>query len=297
MSDIAVTDTAFTGFRVVREHPWALLFWALASLMSSLAISGVFLGAGGKIIDPQMVQTDPSQTQALLAQLVDMAPAIFAAAAVALIVNCIAYGAMNRAVLRPREGSLGFLRLGVDELRLLGAMVLLAIVFFSAYFGLVVIVAICAGLAALGGKIVGIVVGAVTVGTALCVIAILAVRLSLVLAWTFDTGKINLSGSWALTRGRFWPILGTYLLATALTAVVVLLAWLVEMGVGALVLGGRLQEFISNQPQNLGELFAPVSLLRLALGAVTSALIWPLTLTPSPAIYRQLVAARGAPAA
>jgi hypothetical protein len=294
MSDIAVTDTAFTGFRVVREHPWALPFWALAALSFSLAISAVFLAAGGKIMDPQIVQADPSQTQALLAELASLAPAILATAAVALAVNCIAYGAMNRAILRPQDGAFGFLRLGVDELRLLGAMVLLAIVFFSAYFGLVAVVALCAGLAALGGKIAVILVGAVTVATALCIIVILAVRLSLVLATTFDTGKISLGASWALTRGRFWPILGTYFLATALTAVVVLLAWLVEMGVGALLLGSRLQDFLTNQPQTISQLFAPISLLRIALGAVTSALIWPLTLTPSPAVYKQLVAARGA---
>jgi len=291
MSDIAVTDTAFTGFRVVRENPAALIFWALASLIFSLAISGAFLATGGKIIDPQTLQSDPSQALAVVAAL---APAILSTAAVALVVNCIAYAAMNRAILRPQDRTFGFLRLGMDELRLLGAMVLLAIVFISAYFGLVVVVALCAGLAALGGKVVGILVGAVTVATALCIIAILAVRLSLVMASTFDTGKINLGGSWALTRGRFWPILGTYFLATALTAVVVLLAWLVEMGVGALVLGSRLQDFLTNQPQTIAELFTPVSLLRIALGAVTSALIWPLTLTPSPAIYKQMVAARGA---
>jgi hypothetical protein len=297
MSDIAVTDTAFTGFRVVREHPSAVLFWTLASLIFSLAISGAFLAAGGKIIDPPTLQADPSQTQALLAQLAGLAPAILATAAVALVVNCIAYGAMNRAILRPQEDRFGFLRLGMDELRLLGAMVLLAIIFLSVYFGLVVIVALCAGLAALGGKVVGIVVGAITVATAICLIAIMAVRLSLVLASTFDTGKISLGASWALTRGRFWPILGTYFLATALTAVVVLLAWLVEMGVGALVLGSRLPEFLTGQPQNIGELFTPVCLLRITLGAVTSALIWPLTLTPSPAVYKQLIAARGGLAA
>jgi len=294
MSDIAVTDTAFTGFRVVRENPWALPFWALAAFIFSLAMSGVYLAAGGKIIDPQMLQADPSQTQALLAELANFAPAILATAAMALVVNCIAYGAMNRAILRPRDGAFGFLRMGVDELRLLGAMLLLAIIFFSAYFGLVVVVAFCTGLAALGGKAVAIIVGAVTVATAICILAILAVRLSLVLASTFDTGKISLGASWALTRGRFWPILGTYFLATALTAVVVLLAWLVEVGVGALVLGPRLQDFLTNQPPTIGELFKPISLLRIALGAVTSALIWPLTLTPSPAVYKQLIAARGA---
>jgi len=295
MSDIAVTDTAFTGFRVVRENPFSLVFWALASFVFSLAMSGAYLAAGGKIIDPPAVQADPSQTQALLAQLAGLAPAILAAAAVALVVNCIAYGAMNRAVLRPHEAAFGFLRLGIDELRLLGATVLLAIIFLSAEFGLVVVAALCTGLAAMGGKVVGILVGAVTVATAICVIAILAVRLSLVLASTFDTGKINLGASWALTRGRFWPILGTYFLATALTVVVVLLAWLVEMGVGAVALGSRFQDFVTNEPQSLGALFTPISLLQITLGAVTSALIWPLTLTPSPAIYRQLVAARGAP--
>jgi len=295
MSDIAVTDTAFTGFRVVREHPLALPFWALAALVFSLAIKGAFLAAGGKIIDPPMFQTDPAQARAMLAEFAGLAPAILAAAAVGLVVNCIAYAALNRAVLRPQEGAFGFLRLGVGELRLLGAMVLLAIVFLAAYIGLIFVVVICAALAALGGKVVAIIVGAMTLATAICIFAILAVRLSLVLPCAFDTGKIALGESWALTRGRFWPILGVYLLALALTGVVLLLAWLVKMGVGALVLGSRLPDFLTNEPENLADLFTPVILLRFTLSAVTSALIWPLTLTPAPAIYRQLVAARGAP--
>lgn len=45
----------------------------------------------------------------------------------------------------------------------------------------------------------------------------LAVRLSLASPLTFDTRRVRVFGSFALTRGRFWSLLGAYLLPRSCT--------------------------------------------------------------------------------
>lgn len=285
MTQLPVTDLAFTGFRIVKERVWALPVWALIALVISLGGNSIIAGMGGKLPDALTLQQNPDLAPALLARL---APTALGLVLLLLVLNAIVYAAMNRAVLRPGQSRWGYVRLGADELRQIGLLLLLTGVFLGVELGLGIIIAIGGALAAPGGKLAAVIVAAVTVATAVCVIVILAVRLSLASAETFDKGKIGLRGSWDLTCGRFWPILGTYLLAVAITAVVAVLAWLVELGVGAAATGGHMQGFIAGQPETLAALFAPVALLRMVLGSMVTALIWPLILTPSAAIYQTL---------
>lgn len=286
MTSFSVTDAAFAGFRVVREHYRALIFWIPLAFVIALIISAIFIGAGGRIIDTQALQADPSQALAVLNQ---MAPAFLATGAAAFIANAVIYAAMNRVILSPQDSAFGFLRLGGDELRQLGLILLLTVLFAGLYVGLVIVAALLAVVATLGGKTLGLIVAAMVVATAICLMVGLAVRLSLAAAVTFETKRIGLRGSWTLTAGKFWPILGAYLLAGALTCVVLILAWLVEVAIGAVVTGGDMKAFISDTPETLSALFTAPSLLRLALGSVVSALIWPLVLTPPAAIYRRLM--------
>jgi hypothetical protein len=281
----SVTDAAFTGFRVVREHYRALLYWSPLAFVISLALSATFIAMGGRVLDIQALQADPAQAPTLMVQ---MAPALLTTAAVAFVANAIVYAAMNRAVLRPADAAFGFLRVGQDEARQLGLILILGLLFVGIYLGLVIVASLLAVVAALGGKTLGLAVAAAMVVTTLCLILILAIRLSLASALAFETKKISLREAWRLTAGGFWPILGTYLLAGALTAVVLILAWLVEMGLGAAVTGGDLRAFAASQPDTLAGLVTGLNLLHAALDAVISALIWPLILTPAAAIYSRV---------
>ena len=110
------------------------------------------------------------------------------------------------------------------------------------------------------------------------------VRFSLASAMTFDTGKVSLLKSWRLTKGRFWPMFGAYLIAGILALVVGLLG-LIVMYVAALLGGVDGLSFIFRPDMSsLAAYFTPARLVYLALSGVVYALVWPVLLTPPAAI-------------
>jgi hypothetical protein len=299
MAEFSIQDAAFTGFRVVREHPWALLFWALYALALSLVFGAIFVGLMGPDLTRLTAASaqgarDPAQTLAVMGRLL---PGYGLLLAVGLVFNSILGAAMIRAVLRPTDDRFGFIRLGADELRQMALAALTFLVFLGAYVALVfalVIMGVLVGIIArtAGGLVVflGVIVG---VGA----LAILGVRLSLAPALTFDAGRIDLFGSWSLTRGRFWPLFATYLLAFAMIAVVYLLGLLVIFALAAVLNGGNpMTSMMRPDMSSLGAYFTPARLAQTALTAGVTALVWPVALTPSAAIYRRLAPAGAAAA-
>ena len=299
MAEFSMQDAAFTGFRVVREHPRALIVWAIFALVQWVVLSGIFIAIAGPALiavqaDPQAV-ADPAQATGLLARL---APSYFLVAGLLLVSNSVLLAAMNRAVLRGGDDRLGFFRLGADERRQLGLQLLAFVVFIGVDIALVlamVPIVILLSLVAPGSGGAGSVL---FVFAPICPIVFLAVRFSLASALTFDGGRVNLFGSWRLTHGRFWPIFGTYLLAFALAVVVYMLSFLVIFAAAAMVGGGNpMTAMMYPDMTSLTAYLKPTRIVQMVLGAGVSALIWPLMLTPAAAIYRCLVpaAAAGAP--
>ena len=291
MAEFSIQDAAFTGFRVVREHPKAVAVWGLSALIFSLILQVVFVPMVGPALTmlhsatPQ-ARADPARALAALGQL---APSYALFLVVATIFYSFLYAAMNRSVLRPADDRFGYFRLGGDELRQLGLQLLLFAVFLGAYVGLVLALVLITVLLGLALKVMAAIVAVVGVVAVVCALIFLAVRLSLASALTFDTGRIDLFGSWTLTRGRFWPLFGTYVLVLALVAVVYLLSALVILAVVAALSGGNPMAGMSHPDMSFpGAWLSPAKLAQTVLGAVLSALVWPLMLTPAAAIYRSL---------
>lgn len=309
MASFSPSEAAFTGFRVVREHPKAVIFWAVLQFCLSLASVSLLVGLAGPTLASFQAgtltpTTDPTVAMAMMQK---AAPAYAGLLLLSLLIYPVVYAAMNRAVLRPGEDRFGYLRLGADELRQLGLLLLYVAVAIGAYIAVVLVMLV---IALIGGLLIGLlgkgaapVVGGLIavlmfIGL-LCGAAYAAVRLSLASALTFATGRVNLFGSWALTRGQFWPMFGVLMLSAAISVVVAVLG-MVVIGVAMVLVSGGVGGFAGMMHPDMSSLAAyltPRQLIYFALVSILYALMTPLMLTPPAAIYQSLAHQRGLPGA
>lgn len=300
MAGFSAADAAFTGFRLVWERPWVVAIWAGLQFTASLALNlFIAISAGAAFSQLQQVGVQPSADPAKMMTLLrEVAPTYVAVLIAVLVLAAVFYAAMNRAVMRPAESQFGYLRLASDELRQLGLFFCLILLAFAFYLAVLIVASLVAGVlaAALGAgaqMAVGVLL-AVLLPVLLCAFIFLGVRLSLASPITFATGRINVFGSWAMTRGRFWPLFGTYLIAFALGLVVLFLTQAIAVLAVAILGGGGQQALASAvgfNPTSVSEILAPSGLAYLVIVSIGAALRAPITMCPPPAIYLALTGA------
>ncbi|MDQ0466788.1 hypothetical protein QO010_004584 [Caulobacter ginsengisoli] len=287
MQDFSFKDAALSGYRLLRERPMTAVFWFIWSLICGTAT----IAAMAQMIGPQMMAMQEIQragpTTADPATVMNLTRQIFSfqivfALPFGLVTGAISLGAVNRAILRPQGSALGYLRFGADELRLVVSCFVIAIILFVSYFATVIGATIAlvigagpgalkAGLAAapFSAKIPAIVVG--LLGAAAMIF--LMVKLSLAAAQTVAEKGIRIFSSWGLTKGRFWKILGVYVVAGL--PVLVLWIGILALTVATHPAGGPpqgLMQAIQPDLSSLNAAFAPRYLLIYALQAAVGAL-------------------------
>jgi len=295
VAEFSASDAAFSGFRVVAERPWAVGIWGALQFVVTLAFN-LFIAVSAGVASAKLTQLslqpparDPSAALGLFQQVAPSYLVIFAAW---LVFSAVLYAAMNRAIFRPRESAFGYLRLASDELKQLGLFALIAGLGLAAYlaFGLAAMVLIVF-IALIVGDGVALALGvALLLPVFLCGLTYFAVRLSLASPMTFMTGRIDVRAAWAMTRGRFWPLLGTYALAYFLSGVVVVLTVAISFAVVSIV-GGGADAFwatLHSDMSTVAKVITPTSLAYFAVASIGRALIWPVTMTPPATIYRAL---------
>ena len=240
MTDFSATDVAFSGIRFVRERPRTVAIWAGAQIVISLVVGAVVVATLG----PGMAQlrslsrqkpADPAQAMAVLGHLLPMYAVLIP---LSLFINAVIYAAMSRAVLRPAEEEMGYIRFGADEVRQILLILLWVVVVIGAEIGgfiavlipTLILTMVSKGLAALG-----IVVGLVVIAGLIYGL----VRLSLSSALTFDKRRVDLFGSWGLTKGHFWKMFGAYALVLGLALVICILVAIISSAVAAAPLSWR----------------------------------------------------------
>lgn len=302
MAGFAAADAAFTGFRIVWERPWAVAVWAAVQFVASLAINLFIALSAGQAFGQmrQMGLQPPSDPNQVMTLFREVAPTYVAVLIAVLVLASVFFAAMNRAVMRPNESRFAYLRLASDELRQLGLFVVLVLLAFAFYLAVLIVASIVVGLlAAFAGAsdtgAVGILL-AILLPVLACVFIFFGVRLSLASPLTFATGRINVFGSWAMTRRRFWPLFGTYLIAFALSLVVSALTFVIAV-LAVAILGGGLQALgpaFQSDLTTVAEIVTPSRLVYFAISAIGAALSAPITMCPPAAVYQALTG--GAPA-
>ena len=296
MAGFAAADAAFTGFRVVWEKPWAVVIWAAVQFVASLGFELFTAATAGpaysQIAHAGLIPNDPQRMMALFEP---AAPTYVATLIAQLVLVAVFYAAMNRAVMRPAEGRFGYLRLASDELRQLALLVILLLLALAFYLAVLIVASIVVGvIGALGGAsgagVVGVLL-AVMLPLLVCVFIFFGVRLSLASPLTFASGHINVFGSWAMTRRRFWSLFGAYFIAFALSLVVLALTFAIAV-IGVIIIDGNAQA--AGPAFTVASVLAPSRLVYLAVVSIGAALSAPITMCPPAAIYQAMTG--GAPA-
>jgi hypothetical protein len=223
------------AFRLIREHPAAVAVWGLLYLLAAIAMSF----AMQPVVEAQMASLggDPQRAVAGMAAMVGR---IFLLQSAFFVLFVVLMTAAQRAVLRPAEKGFFYLRLGMDELRMIGLSLILVI---AVYFGFV-IVAILAALAVFAvaaalGSVAALVAGLILGFGLLGALIWLEVRLSLAFPLTLVRRRIILGESWRLTKGRFWTLFGAYL-------VIFLVILAVSIALSLVTTGSYFAELIRN---------------------------------------------------
>lgn len=287
----SATDAVFEGFRVVRRQPLTLVWWSLFYMavmaLAMAVVGGSLLQLVGAAETLEAAGTPSPEDFMPLLQIymsifVVVLPLSLAAAAVV-------YTAVSRAVLRPSEGRFGYMRFGMDELRVLAVTVVLGLLFMALAGTMFTLVGVIGGMAtALEAPWLWLV--AVLAGlAALAALIWLAVRLSLAVPITVGERRIALFDSFRLTKGRFWPLLGMAVLAGVLSLVVGLLGSLV-MTPFQLLTGGLtdLASLEGADPVTLLQAGWPVILVWIVTNAIVSALQVAVVYAPFSAAYRDI---------
>jgi hypothetical protein len=287
----SASDAAFEGFRLARRSPMAIVLWAVAYVIFTaicfVAVGGSFIALMAAATELQGV-AEPSMEalQPLMAAYAGMVWIL----PLGLVFSAIMYAAVNRAVLTPADNRFGYLRLGMDEVRVFVVtlvLTILAIVAGAIIFGVAGVIAGFGGAAA--GDAAGIVVFVVILA-AIVLSVWLALRLSLAVPITMARKKIAIFDSWSVTRGRALGLLGMTVIAVVMTFVVSILASIIILPV-MFFAGGGIAELMAMETTDLTQIMTamgPAVIIYLIYNALVSALTVAILYAPYAAAYRDI---------
>ena len=285
----SAADCAFEGFRVARRTPITILIWALAYI-AMLALT--FALVGGSMVSVIAAFSDlqgvtdptPQDLEPLLAAYAGMAW-IFP---LSMVFGAVMYAASLRVVLHPEEKAFGYLRLGMDEVRVFVVNLVLAVL--AGIAGVVVfgIAGVLSGLAAAAaGDAAGLIVFVVLLAAVVFFIWLL-VRFSLALPITVAEKKFAIFDSWNVTKGHVWGLIGMTLIVIVMAIVVSILTSMIIL---PLMFFSGVGELAAMEGADIGQILSaagPAIVISLIYNGIISALMLAIFYSPYAAAYRDI---------
>ena len=230
-------DFCLEGFRLIRQRPYLIAFWGTITLFGNAVAILLAVALSGPAIQSLATAATraPLPPDLLLLLLQAALPGVAAFLAISAVTASVVTAAVCRAVAGDSE-RLGFLQFGMREIRL--CVVNLTMLVFS-----LAIILACFIVAGIPAALFTTVPGAMSAFAALATLAAaglvfwLRVRLSLNVPQTFATQRIDIFGSFKLTRDLFRQLAFGYAGAFALAIVVELLCAQVTGAILMLIFG------------------------------------------------------------
>lgn len=220
------------AFGVLRLHYVAVAIWGAIYLAGNVAMVIAMRPMMSQITNPAF-GADPEAAVAALGP-------FYLIGLLLGIVSTILYTASMRSVLRPGAGGIAFLRLGLDELRTLGLVILFGIGGFVLLVAASMVIGLFAGGVAASSESVALsVLLAVLVGIVLLgALLYLTIRLSLAFPLTLHRRAFAIGEAWRLSRGQFWTLFGAAL-------VVAVIGFALSTAINMVALGGYFADLMS----------------------------------------------------
>ncbi len=295
MSKFSASDAAFVGFRLVREHPRTIAVWAVLMTVLSLLTSTLTIKVAGPQLNAFMALSadNNASPEEMVSFMGGLAPLMGVSLIYSLALYSVMLAAVNRMVMQPGDSRSAYLRFGAEELRQAGALILVNLIFLAVYVTAILLSAILVGIGvAAGGGAIAALTGLIGFVGVACLMIYFAVRLSFASTMTFDTGRIAIRASWAMTKGHVGAMLGAYVLAIVMAVIVYLLIMTIVAAVGVIASGGigGLGALFEPDMSSLETFFTPIGLARAVFAGVISVLTSLIIFSPAPEIYRILKA-------
>jgi hypothetical protein len=284
----SATDAALEGFKITRGRPAAVLAWAGAFLALPFVVHALAIVVIGGPRLEAWAELKPFATPTQ-EQVTKLWPIIFETALIGALVSLpvlgLLYASIDRAVLRPDEGAFAWLALGADEARQIAVLFCYALVqsatLLGGFIGATILLGLPLSFLGAPGAFIATFFGAFA---ALALTAWVGVRLSLGPPATFDQRRFVLFESWAMTRGRFWELLGCYVIAWLFS----MLVWVLVDGLGMMIIASLPGPDPAPVPASFAALFSPKVVIDAVFAAAASALALPLRVAPAAYAYREI---------
>jgi hypothetical protein len=221
MSGFSASDAAVEGFRVIGRHWRVVIGWAVFNLLALVAMVAVTVIV---LLGVYAASGDAGGTQAST-----VVGGVIAGLG-SIVTQAVITTALFRLMLRDEPPGFLYLRLGGDELRVLGAALLLVL----AAIPLVLVISLAMVLASRAAPLLGVALGIVLIAAFYA----LALRFALAPVISFVERRISLMPAWRLTRGQTWRLIGMAILLLCIVAVIAVTTW-----IALFLLGGALSGF------------------------------------------------------
>ncbi len=310
MAQIDIADAAMAGVRLTTKKPLTVLAWGALSV-AYIALLVALFGAGivnaiSNVAKSGSASPAPEMILAMIGSLFGFIGLLFLGM---VVIGTVVIAAALRAELEPEKSAFGYLRLGGQEMWVLGANVVLFIVFAAVGFVLgipLAIVTAALGLSAAAGggfpQNPGGMVQAMSGMIGIRLLGQLAIQVVVVWLWcrlgpgvvmTFKERQFRLFESWNLTKGHAWRIFLSMLLVWLIMMAILFVAYIIiiAVAVGTIATVPGISDpttFFARPPSEWISIFGPtafvVGLVMVVMIGVSVALRWAALAN----IYKQL---------
>lgn len=221
MASFSPSDAALEGFQLIPRHWRVVVGWSLFNLVALVALAIVLVVVLIGVVPFAGTREAAGVWGAILGALI----LGLGSAVVELVVWC----GLLRLELAPDAPGFLHLRIGRDELRVIGAVLLMACVSIPLFVLALLLARLANEVSAPAAIIVAV--------AAMLAIYLLLLRLGLTPTIAFAERRISLAESWRRTRGQTWRLLGMALLLLCLMALIGLVIWIAMFVVSGMTTG------------------------------------------------------------